>query len=145
MRAGRNPSYGDDDDDAYQGAFESMKRALTTTPVLALPTDEGTYVLDCDECDVGIGAVLSQRTTDGEERVIVYGSRLLSSAERNYCVTRKELLAIVHFVKLYRQYLLGRSFVLRTDHAALQWLQRTRSRSASKADGWKDWRNMISK
>ena len=57
--------------------------------------------------------------------MLAYGSRLLSTAERNYCVTRKELLAIVYFTKLYRQYLLGRPFVLRTDHAALQWLQRT--------------------
>jgi len=38
--------------------------------------------------------------------------------ELNYCVTRKELLAIVHFAKHFRQYLLGRQFVIRTDHAA---------------------------
>lgn len=109
---------------ACQEAFDQLKTALTTAPILALPRDDGMYVLDCDACDLSIGAVLSQRI-DGEERVIAYGSRLLSTAERNYCVTRKELLAVVHFTKLYRQYLLGRAFVLRTDHAALQWLQRT--------------------
>jgi transposase InsO family protein len=111
-------------DETCREAFDRLKTVLTTTPILALPKDEGTYVLDCDACDVGIGAVLSQRI-DGEERVIAFGSRLLSATERNYCVTRKELLAIVHFTKAYRQYLLGRAFVLRTDHAALQWLQRT--------------------
>ena len=111
-------------DEACQETFDLLKTALTTAPILALPRDEGAYVLDCDACDLGIGAVLSQRI-EGEERVIAYGSRLLSNAERNYCVTRKELLAIVYFTKLYRQYLLGRPFVLRTDHAALQWLQRT--------------------
>lgn len=111
-------------DEDCRSAFEHLKRLLTTTPILALPKDEGDYVLDCDACVDGIGAVLSQRV-DGKERVIVYGSRLLNRAERNYCVTRKELLAIVYFTKLYRQYLLGRPFVLRTDHAALQWLQRT--------------------
>ena len=111
-------------DEQCQETFDRLKAALTSAPILALPKDEGTYLLDCDACDVGIGAVLSQRI-DGEERVIAYGSRLLSNAEKNYCVTRKELLAVVYFSKLYRQYLLGRPFVLRTDHAALQWLQRT--------------------
>src|SRR5688572_30227604 len=111
-------------DEACQDTFDCLKAALTSAPILALPKDDEMYVLDCDACDVGIGAVLSQRI-DGEERVIAYGSRLLSAAEGNYCVTRKELLAIVYFTKQYRQYLLGRPFVLRTDHAALQWLQRT--------------------
>src|SRR6218665_2132032 len=72
----------------------------------------------------GIGAVLSQEI-DGHKRVIAYGSRLLSDAERNYCVTRKELFAVVHFTQLYRQYPLERRFTLRTDHAVLRWLQRT--------------------
>lgn len=43
----------------------------------------------------GIGAVLSQYDKQGNEHVIAYGSRLLSKAERNYCVTRKELLAVI--------------------------------------------------
>lgn len=107
-----------------QGAFDRLKEALTTAPILALPRDEGTYVLDCDACDVGIGAVLSQRVGE-EEHVIAYGSRMLSGSEKNYCVTRKELLSLVYFTKVFRQYLLGKPFELRTDHAALQWLQRT--------------------
>ena len=45
--------------------------------------------------------------------------------ELNYCTTRRELLAVVYFVKYFKQYLLGRKFVIRTDHAALQWLKRT--------------------
>lgn len=81
-------------------------------------------MLDCDASDYGIGAVLSQQV-DGEEKVIAYGSRLFSAAELKYCITRKELLAVVHFTKVFRQYLLGNRFVLRTDHAALQWLQKT--------------------
>jgi len=107
-----------------QEAFDKLKVALTTAPVLSLPVDDYVYLLDCDASDLGIGAVLSQRV-DGEERVIAYGSRLLTAPERNYCVTRKEVLAVVYFTKAYRQYLLGKRFVIRTDHAALQWLQRT--------------------
>ena len=107
-----------------QEAFDRLKTLLTTAPILTLPKDDMTYVLDCDASDIGIGAVLSQKV-NGEEKVIAYGSRLLSAAEQRYCVTRRELLAVVYFTKYYRQYLLGRRFVLRTDHAALRWLQRT--------------------
>ena len=52
-----------------------------------------------------------------------YGSRSLTKAERRYSVTRKELLAMVHFVKSFRHYLYGFHFTLRTDHCALQWLR----------------------
>ena len=40
-------------------------------------------------------------------------------------MTRKELLAVVHFLGYFKQYLLGRKFRIRTDHAALTWLKRT--------------------
>jgi hypothetical protein len=54
--------------------------------------------------------------------VISYGSRTLNRAETNYCVTDKELLALRYFVEYYRQYLLGRKFLVRTDHPAPVWL-----------------------
>ena len=79
-------------------------------------------MLDTDASDQGIGAVLSQIQSDGQERVIAYASRLLSKAERHYCITRKELLAVVVFLNHFRQYLLGRKFILRTDHGSLLWL-----------------------
>jgi len=69
--------------------------------------------------------VLSQRQA-GSERVVAYASRKLSQQEKNYCVTRRELLAVVHFMKQFRHHLLGRIFVVRTDHAALQWLRKIR-------------------
>ena len=67
--------------------------------------------------------VLSQ-IQDGDERVIAYASRTLNSSEKNYCVTRKEMLAVVYFVKHFKHYLLGREFTLRTDHGSLVWLHR---------------------
>ena len=107
-----------------QAAFQCLKEKLTTAPIIALPRDDGTFTLDTDASKYSIGAVLSQNQ-DGEERVVAYGSRLYSQAESNYCTTRQELLAIVYFVKQFKQYLLGRKFLIRTDHAALQWLKRT--------------------
>ena len=89
-----------------------------------MPDDEGEYILDTDASDLGLGAVLSQ-DQDGREVVLAYASRTLSKPERNYDVTRRELLAVVYGLKVYRQYLLGRQFVIRTDHSALQSLRKT--------------------
>ena len=102
-------------------AFFQLKQALTSAPVLGYPNPNGKFILDTDASNAGIGAVLSQ-LQDGQERVIAYFSRSLNRAEHQYCVTRKELLAMVKAVRHFHCYLYGRSFVLRTDHAALRWL-----------------------
>lgn len=107
-----------------QQAFQTLKDKLTEAPILAFPdvsNDSAKFILDTDASDFAIGAVLSQMI-DGKERVIAYGSRSLSKPERNYCTTRKELLSIVHFSKHFRPYLLGKDFIVRTDHSSLQWL-----------------------
>ena len=88
-----------------------------------MPTDEDVYVFDTDASEQSIGAVLFQKQ-GGEKNVIAYASRTYSRAEQNYCTTRKELLAVVYFMKQFRQYLLGNGFLVRTDHAVLTWLQR---------------------
>ena len=78
--------------------------------------------MDTDACQCGIGAVLSQIHKDGTERVVAFASRAMSKSERKYSVTRKELLAAVTFINYFRQFSLGKHFVLRTDHGSLQWL-----------------------
>lgn len=105
-------------------AFEALKSCLVSAPVLAPPRDEGTYVLDTDASDVAVGYVLQQEQ-EGQLRVIAYASKALSDTERRYCTTRKELLAVVYGLKRFRQHLLGRDFVIRTDHAALAYLLKT--------------------
>ena len=64
---------------------------------------------------------------DGSEHVIAYASCTLSKAEHNYCVTCKELLAVVTFMKHFHEYLISRNFTVRTDHGALTWLQNFKS------------------
>ena len=108
---------------SQQVAFEQLKKLLTRTPILAYPKDGCPYILDTDASNVGLGGVLSQ-VQDGEERVIAYASKTLNRAQRNYCVTRRELLAIVTFVKQFHHYLYEAPFLVRTDHAALYWLLR---------------------
>ena len=105
-----------------QEAFDSLRTQLTSTPILAYPNFKKPFLLDTDASDSGIGAVLSQFDEAGREHVIAYGSRSLTKAERQYCVTRRELLAVVTFVKHFRTYLLGNKFTLRTDNGSLTWL-----------------------
>ena len=106
-----------------ENSFNSLKTQLTSAPILTLPNWSQPFILDTDASDTGIGAVLSQLQEDGSECVVAYASRVLSKQERNYCVTRRELLAVVAFLQHFRQYLLGTPFTIRTDHSALTWLQ----------------------
>src|SRR3989441_3429241 len=108
--------------EACEEGFVELKRRLVSSPILAMPRDEGNFGLDTDASYEAIGAGLSQ-VQDGQERVVCYASRLLNRTERNYCVTRRELLAVVFFIKQFRNYLLGRRFLVRTDHSALRWLR----------------------
>ena len=110
-------------DDNCQKAFDQLKELLTTAPVLGYPDDHGMFILDCDASGTGIGCTLSQIQED-KEKVIAYSSKLLTKEEMNYCVTRRELLAIVHHISLYKCYLTGRHFKVRTDHGALKYLNR---------------------
>jgi hypothetical protein len=99
-----------------------LKQLLTSTPILTYPNLDGEFCLDTDASDSAIGAVLSQKREDSEERVIAYFSQTLTRSERNYCVTRKELLAVVKAIEHFNYYLYGQKFRVRTDHSALQWL-----------------------
>lgn len=109
-------------DEACQAAFDSLKAALVEAPVLPYPDPKLPYLLDTDASAEGVGAVLSQ-VKDGKEHVVAYYSCKFSKPERNYCVTRKELLAVVKAFEHFHPYLYGAEFTVRTDHAALKWLK----------------------
>lgn len=81
-----------------QRSFYTLMMALRTPPVLAMPNDSGR--------DHAIGAVLSLRQ-GGLKRMVAYASRSLDKRERNYCVTRKELLAVVYFLFILNNICLG--------------------------------------
>ena len=115
-------------DDETQQSFDNLRQILCQAPVLGYPEPKLQYILDTDASDVGVGGVLSQ-VQNGKERVIAYYSKTLGPPERNYCVTRRELLAVIKAVKHFRPYLYGQTFRLRTDHASLQWLSRRREPS----------------
>ena len=110
-------SWGDD----QQRAFETLKKALISPPILQFPNFNKTFILQCDASDFGLGCVLSQET-DGKERPVAYASRTLNSAERNYSATEKECLAIVYALKHFRPYVYGRQFIVKTDHKSLEYV-----------------------
>ena len=109
---------------ACDQAYDNLKKALVSADVMGYPLNEaGEFILDVDASGTGIGGVLHQVQGD-RERVIAYASRALNKAESNYCVTEKELLAVRYFIEYFRQYLLGRRFLVRSDHQSLVWLFR---------------------
>jgi hypothetical protein len=83
-------------------AFTNLKSCLTTAPILGHFVPGETIVVDTDASGEAIGAVLSQVDKDGQERVVSYFSRCPSVAEKNYCVTRRELLAIIDSLRHWR-------------------------------------------
>ena len=107
--------------EAQEKAYQSIKALLTKEPILRLPDPEKTYFLRTDASDSGIGAVLMQEH-DGKLFPVCYGSKKLSSAERNYSTIEKECLAIVWGFKRFHLYLYGVPFVLQTDHEPLKYI-----------------------
>nr|KYP68981.1 Retrovirus-related Pol polyprotein from transposon opus [Cajanus cajan] len=83
-----------DFDDRCKKAFDCLKRALTTTPIIQAPDWTVKFELMCDASNYALGAVLAQRV-DKSPRLIYYASRTLDVAQENYTTTEKELLAII--------------------------------------------------
>jgi len=123
-------------DDDKINAFNRLKEALSSPPVLALPIRDGYYVLDTDASQNSIGAVLSQ-IQNGSERVVAFASKTLTKSQRKYCITRKELFSIYTFVLKFKHYLFGQKFTVRTDHEALKWFLKWDSPNTSQFCVWK--------
>ena len=105
-----------------ESAFLELKHALVCAPVLSFSKEQGIFILDTDASLWGIGSVLSEEQ-NGVEKVIAFTSKTLNSAQQNYCTTKRELFAVVTFMRHFKHYLLGRKFIIRIDHAPLVWLR----------------------
>lgn len=100
-------------------AFQKLKQAMVNAPVLALPNFNKEFIIETDASDFGMGAVLSQ-----EGHPIAYISRAFSSKAKSFSTYEKELLALVFAVEKWRPYLIGRHFIIKTDHFSLKyWLE----------------------
>lgn len=110
-------------------SFQKLKEVLTSPPVLAQPDFSKKFSIQCDASDVGLGAVLFQENSEGNEQPIYFYSAKLTSAERNYSVTERECLAVVKAVQKFRPYVEGYEFDIITDHSSLTWLMKTKDLS----------------
>ena len=108
-----------------QVALNKLEDSISTAPILGYPNSRRQYILDTSASGCGVGAMLSQ-VQNGCKRIISYNSKTLTPLERNYCITRWELLAVVKAVKHFQPYLYRQKFLLWTDHASLRWLCKKR-------------------
>lgn len=104
-----------------QEAFDKLREALCSTPILQYPNFNEPFVITTDASGYAIGAILSQGKI-GQDLPIAYASRVLNGAETRYSPTERELLALVYAVKHFRPYVYGRRFTLVMDHKPLEWL-----------------------
>ncbi len=104
-----------------QNAFDKVIDSIASASALAHFNTDATTIVTTDASSVAIGACLSQ-SINGEERPVVFASRALTPAERNYSATEREALASMWACEKWNFYLYGRKFLLYTDHQALRML-----------------------
>jgi len=103
--------------DKCQKSFQQLKTLLMIAPVLKIADLDKDFLVCTDACKEGLGGVLSQ-----DNYVIAYESRKLKQHENNYETHDLELAAIIHVLKMWRHYLIGRRFVLMSENISLKYL-----------------------
>ena len=101
-----------------QISFENLKKLVANIVELRHSDIHGDIRIVCDASHNGLGAVLEQLNSDGW-RPILFASRYLNEAEKNYSTNELEMLAVVWGAEYFRNYVLGRKFLIVTDHEAL--------------------------
>ena len=117
---------------AQQDAFDAIKRALTSAPVLIHPDPNETFTVTTDASKYAVGATLSQKG-----HPIAYLSHRLSDTEERWDIGDQELLAFMIALREWRVYLHGRRFIFETDHEPLRYLQ-TKARLSGRQKRWLD-------
>ena len=105
--------------EAARGAFHKLKKTVMSAPVLAYPDSNKEYLLKMYASKLGLGAVLSQKQSDGRYHLVAFRSRALHGAEVNYHSTKLKFLAMKWSIKHFQTYLLGRDFKVHMDNNPL--------------------------
>ncbi|KAF8412849.1 hypothetical protein HHK36_000821 [Tetracentron sinense] len=110
-------------------AFETLKKAMVSTPVLALPDFSQQFVIECDASRRAIGAVLMQGRWP-----IAFINKVLPIRSKGISTYEKEMEAIVFAVTKWRPYLVGRKLLIRTDHRSIKYMDA--QRASTPAQQW---------
>ena len=110
-----------------------MKAKLITSPY---PSFDKDFTLETDASVQGLGAVLSQKQEDSRLHPIAYASRALNPAEKNYCITELETLAVVCGISHFRSYLYGNAVTVWIDHSAVKSVLETSNPTGKHARWW---------
>jgi hypothetical protein len=113
-----------------QEAFEKLKTALISKPVLCAPNFDKNFVLQTDASNLAIAAILAQQNDQGQECVVAYASRKLLPREINYITIQKEMLAIVWAAKHFEMWIYGHKVICQSDHRPLAWLDSMRNQNS---------------
>jgi putative transposase len=106
--------------DQQEIAFATLKERLILPPLLAIPDISKNFVLTTIASHKCMGATLEQRNEDGSfAGVIGYFSKRFQGSQLNYSVQKEEFLTTIETLRQYRHLLIGKHFVLRTDHCSL--------------------------
>ena len=111
-----------------QAAFDELRTAFTTAPILQHFNPDLPTILEADASDFALGAVVSQVGEDGHIHPIAFHSRKFNPSEMNYEIYDKEMLAIVETLEHYRHYFegLGQQITIYSDHHNLLWFTETK-------------------
>ena len=114
-----------------EASFEQLKQLLTHAPVLQIADPDKEFVVCTNACKRGLGGVLMH---DGQ--VVCYESHKPNEHEQNYPTHDLKLVVIVHALKMRRHYILGRRFVMMSDHFGLRYLFDQPNLNAQQARCW---------
>ena len=118
-------------------SFEELKRQLLEPRIVRMPDPQRDFILETDASRVALGAVLKQKFDDTNlEHPVGFFSRSLTGSERNYVAYELEMYAVVRAVEHFRVFLLGKEFLLRTDHAALRNLLKRDLPPTTRVERW---------
>jgi hypothetical protein len=100
-----------------EASFQELKKILTTTPVLTMPDIEKPFLIYCDASAQGLGCVLMQ-----DVHVVAYASRPLRKHEEKYLAHDLELVAMLHALKIWRHYIIGKRCEVYSNHKSLKYI-----------------------